>query len=136
MEPQRRAAFGGADIVGRMTGSPMRPCRRGARVRALPVGAALWLALVAPAAADTFNGRIAFSSVRTDPQAKEFDIFSMNPDGGDVRPLTTNPATDRQPDWSPDGTAIAYTIRKPNSTINFEVARMTPIDACTMSTKA
>lgn len=103
----------------------MRPCRRGARVRALPAGAALWLALVAPAAADTFNGRIAFSSVRTDPQAKEFDIFSMNPDGSDVRRLTTNPATDRQPDWSPDGTALAYTIRKPNSTINFEVARMT-----------
>ena len=87
--------------------------------------AAVWLALAAPAVADTFNGRIAFSSVRTDPQAKEFDIFSMNPDGSDVRRLTTNPATDRQSDWSPDGTALAYTIRKPNSPINFEVARMT-----------
>ena len=52
-------------------------------------------------AADSFNGRIAFSSVRTDPQAKEFDIFSMNADGSDVRRLTTNPETDRQPDWSP-----------------------------------
>ena len=84
-------------------------------------------ALVAPAgaAADSFNGRIAFSSVRTDPQAKEFDIFSMNPDGSDVRRLTTNPDTDRQPDWSPGGTAIAYSIDKPDSPVNFEVARMT-----------
>jgi TolB protein len=108
-----------------MTGSEMRPRRRGMLVRALLASTAVWLALVAPAAADSFNGRIAFSSVRTDPQAKEFDIFSMNPDGSDVRRLTTNPATDRQSDWSPDGRALAYTIRKPNSPINFEVARMT-----------
>lgn len=87
-----------------------------------------WLACAAPATAahvDSFNGRIAFSSVRTDPQAKEFDIFSMNPDGTDVRRLTTNPDTDRQPDWSPHGTDIAYSIDKPNSPVNFEVARMT-----------
>ena len=97
-------------------------------MRALLCGALSWLALAAPAGAahvDAFNGRIAFSSVRTDPQAKEFDIFSMNPDGGDVRRLTTNPETDRQPDWSPHGTDIAYSIDKPNSPVNFEVARMT-----------
>ena len=90
--------------------------------------AVAWLALAAPAGAahvDSFNGRIAFSSVRTDPRAKEFDIFSMNPDGGDVRRLTTNPETDRQPDWSPHGTDIAYSIDKPDSPVNFEVARMT-----------
>ena len=108
-----------------MTGSQTRPCRGGTRVRALSACAALWLALVAPAAADTFNGRIAFSSVRTDPAAKEFDIFSMNADGSDQRRLTTNPETDRQPDWSPRGTAIAYSIDKPDSPVNFEVARMT-----------
>jgi TolB protein len=89
-------------------------------------GTALWLTAAAPAwAADAFDGRIAFSSVRTDPQAKEFDIFSMNADGSDVRRLTTNPATDRQSDWSPDGMNLAYTIRKPGSPVNFEVARMT-----------
>jgi TolB protein len=108
-----------------MTGSQTRPCRRGTLARGLLGSMALYLALAGPAAADVFNGRIAFSSVRTDPQAKEYDIFSMNPDGSDVRRLTTNPATDRQSDWSPDGRALAYTIRKPNSTINFEVARMT-----------
>ena len=111
-------------MVARMTGSEVRT-RRGRLPRALPACAALWLTLVAPAAADTFNGRIAFSSVRTDPQAKQFDIFSMNPDGSDVRRLTTSPATDRQPDWSPGGRAIAYSIRKPDSAINFEVAPMT-----------
>ncbi len=86
---------------------------------------ALCLAAPAPASADMFNGRIAFSSVRSDPQGKSYDIFSMNPDGTGVRQLTSNPKGDRQPDWSPDATAIAYTIDKPNSPVNFEVARMT-----------
>ena len=54
--------------------------------------AVLCLAAPAPAGADVFNGRIAFSSLRSDPQAESFDIFSMNPDGSDVRQLTTNPA--------------------------------------------
>jgi TolB protein len=94
-------------------------------VRAPLACAAVWLCLAAPAAADVFNGRIAFSSVRSDPRAARFDIFSMNPDGSGVRRLTTNPAGDRQPDWSPDGTAIAYTIDKPAASKNFEVARMT-----------
>jgi TolB protein len=82
-------------------------------------------AAAAAAAGDVFNGRIAFSSVRSDPQERNFDIFSMNADGTDVRQLTTNPDGDRQPDWSPNGTALAYTIDKPNSATNFEVARMT-----------
>jgi len=101
-------------------------------MRVLLCCAVSWLALAAPATAvapDPFNGRIAFSSVRTDPQAKEFDIFSMNPDGGDVRRLTTNPETDRQPDWSPRGSDIAYSIDKPDSPVNFEVARMTAAGA-------
>ncbi len=83
--------------------------------------------IAAPAA--PFNGRIAFSSDRVTPgpagSAGKFDIFSMNADGTDQRRLTASPAGDRQPDWSPDGTAIAYTIDKPGSPINFEVARMT-----------
>jgi TolB protein len=109
-----------------MTGSQIRARRGGRSTGAWLCCAAIWLAVAAPAAAaDSFNGRIAFSSVRTDPQAKEFDIFSMNSDGSDVRRLTTNPATDRQSDWSPHGTDLAYTIRKPNATVNFEVARMT-----------
>ncbi|MDQ3849465.1 MAG: hypothetical protein M3296_02460 [Actinomycetota bacterium] len=84
--------------------------------------------LVAPAAsADVFNGRIAFSSFRVDPPAGEArtgDVFTINPAGTDLRRLTTNPADDAQADWSSDGKVIAYRIRKPNSRINFEVARM------------
>jgi TolB protein len=80
------------------------------------------------ARADVFNGRIAFSSFRVDPpqgQARTGDIFSMNPDGSDLRQLTDNPADDAQTDWAPDGRDIAYRIRKPESPTNFEVARMT-----------
>src|SRR4051794_11384176 len=88
--------------------------------------AGLCLAIPGPAAhADGFNGRIAFSSFRTDPAGRVGDIFTMNPDGTDLRQLTDNPADDAQSDWSPDGHDIAYRIRKPGFTINFEVARMT-----------
>lgn len=76
---------------------------------------------------DTFNGRIAFGSQRVDPPAgvaRSDDIFTIDPDGTDLRRLTTSPQADRQPDWSPSGTDIAYSIRKPGSTINYEVARM------------
>lgn len=82
----------------------------------------------AAAPAEAFNGRVAFASDRTEPTAgaaREFDVFSMNADGGDVRRLTTNPEGDRQPDWSPGGTALAYRIDRPGSPSNFEVARMT-----------
>ncbi|CAN5171352.1 hypothetical protein BH20ACT16_BH20ACT16_06440 [soil metagenome] len=95
------------------------------RALLLCTAAGLVLAWPATASADVFNGRIAFSSLRSDPQGTSFDIFSMNPDGTGVRRLTTNPDGDRQPDWSPSGRAIAYTIDKPDSPINFEVARMT-----------
>lgn len=94
-------------------------------LRALVVCAGAWLGIAGTAAADVFNGRIAFSSVRSDPQAESFDIFSMHPDGSGVRRLTTNRDGDRQPDWSPSGRVIAYTIDKPDSAVNFEVARMT-----------
>jgi TolB protein len=96
----------------------------------LPTLFAIVLLAVIPAAAraDVFNGRIAFSSDRADPpagQPRTGDIFTMNPDGTDVRQLTENPADDAQSDWAPDGLDIAYRIRRPDSTRNFEVARMT-----------
>ena len=99
------------------------PQRRAAVVAGL-VASAL---AAAPAGAVDFAGRIGFTSFRVDPNASlqvGGDIFSMNPDGSDVRRLTTNPELDRQPDWSPGGTQIAYTIRKPGERVNFEVALM------------
>jgi TolB protein len=97
---------------------------------AVALAVALSIALPAAAQAAPFNGRIAFASDRAQPGTRKFDIFSMNADGTGVRQLTTDPAGDRQPDWSPAGTDIAYTIDKPNSAINFEVARM-PADGST-----
>src|SRR5688572_2114967 len=88
----------------------------------------LYLAGPAAARADVFNGRIGFSSDRAEPPAgvvRSFDIFSMNADGSDVRRLTTNPESDRQSDWSPDGRNLAYSIRRPGATSTFESARMT-----------
>jgi TolB protein len=100
------------------------------RALLLASSAALWLAAASPAAAvpHVFNGRIAFTSFRVDPpagQKRSGDIFSIDPDGTDTRQLTTNPAADRQPDWSPDGRDIAYSIAKPGSQVNYEVERMT-----------
>jgi TolB protein len=99
-------------------------------VRALLLSAVLCLAAAAPAAAapDAFNGRIAFTTFRVDPPPgyeRSGDVFSVNPDGTDTRQLTTSPEADRQPDWSPDGRDIAYSIRKPDERLNYEVARMT-----------
>ena len=74
------------------------------------MAAGLCLAAAAPArAADPFNGRIAFSSLRADPQGRTGDIFTMTPAGTGLRRLTTDPADDAQADWAPDGRAIAYT---------------------------
>jgi TolB protein len=103
---------------------------RSRRALLLGTSAALCLAATSPAAgaADVFNGRIAFTSFRVDPppgQERSGDIFSVNADGTDTRQLTTNPDPDRQPDWSPDGRAIAYSIRKPGERLNYEIARMT-----------
>ncbi len=83
------------------------------------------LAVPTAAQADVFNGRIAFSSFRTSPAGNVGDIFSINHDGSDLRQLTTNPEDDAQSDWAPDGRDIAYRIRKPLMTTNFEVSRMT-----------
>ena len=84
------------------------------------------LAVPTAAQADVFNGRIAFSSFRTSPTDSVGDIFSINHDGsGLAKQLTTNPEDDAQSDWAPDGRDIAYRIRKPLQTSNFEVSRMT-----------
>ena len=52
-----------------------------------------------------FNtGRIVFTSRRDGNN----EIYVMDADGGNRERLTDNPANDRDPDWSPDGTKIAF----------------------------
>ncbi len=57
----------------------------------------------------SLNGRIAFVSSRDG----NWDIFTMDPDGGNVTNLTNSPSTDADPSWSRDGTKIAFTVTVP-----------------------
>jgi Tol biopolymer transport system component len=54
--------------------------------------------------ANSQTGRIAFTSERTGNR----EIFTINPDGSDLRRLTGNPADDVYPSWSPDGSLIVF----------------------------
>ncbi len=50
------------------------------------------------------NGKIAFAKLT----GATTDIYVMNANGSGETPLTTNPASDNLPAWSPDGTRIAF----------------------------
>jgi dipeptidyl aminopeptidase/acylaminoacyl peptidase len=60
------------------------------------------------------SGRIAFvrvvagSSPSGVPLAKPPTIYTLRPDGGGIRPLSTPRAYDYEPAWSPDGTMVAF----------------------------
>ena len=58
------------------------------------------------------GSRIAFSSYRTDPDLDDgievHDVFTMRPDGTDVRQITDSRGYSGKPSWSPDGRWLLF----------------------------
>ena len=42
------------------------------------------------------------------PGGDDWNLYTMSPDGTDFRPVTTNPSSDTDASWSPDGRWIVY----------------------------
>lgn len=84
------------------------------------VAYALILAVALMSVAQGAQAKIAFSSDRSG----DVDIYVMDEDGRNVIQLTKHPSSDVNPDWSPDGTQIAFeTLRHERMKIdrNFEI---------------
>ena len=60
---------------------------------------------------EKLEGRIAFSSERIAPDGSTVrgDIYVINPDGSGLTQVTTHEDADFLPEWSPDGSRIAFT---------------------------
>src|SRR4051794_26223402 len=82
----------------------------GKPVRVAVLAGVLGLLLAAPANAafPGENGKIAF--------ARDGDVWTVNPDGTNRTQLTTDPASDTEPAWSPDGQRIAFTSNRGGGT--------------------
>jgi Tol biopolymer transport system component len=66
-------------------------------------------------------GRIAF--MRNPGNGGDWNIFTMAPNGADVRQLTTDPGQDMFPSWSADGQQLAFTTTRDG---NAEIYVMQP----------
>ena len=75
-------------------------------------------AAIVPVLADNFqNVQPAFSPDRTtivfsSNRQGDFDLFLMDPDGQNLRRITTQPGADSDPAWTPDGKRIVYTATR------------------------
>ena len=63
------------------------------------------------------TGRIVFTSRRDGNN----EIYVMNADGGNQENLTNHPAYDGYPDWSPDGTKIAFVSSRDGGAIQIHI---------------
>jgi Tol biopolymer transport system component len=63
-------------------------------------------------------GRIAFMRL---PSGGNWDIFTMAPNGADVRQLTTDPGQDMFPSWSADGQQVAFTTTRDGTAETYEM---------------
>lgn len=97
----------------------IRPSVRGTGLRraltaSLAVGITLGAAASANAAFPGANGKIAFQAITVDGDERTTDlndISVVNPDGTGLTNLTQSPTTgETDPDWSADGTKIAYVL--------------------------
>jgi len=105
--------------VGRATVSRTRPRKKlGAVLGAVAFALVVGSVTLVPASQASFpglNGKIAFFSNR---DGDFYEIYVMNADGINPIRLTNSPGVDEVPEWSPDGTKIAFDSERNG---NFEV---------------
>jgi Tol biopolymer transport system component len=95
----------------------------------LVVAGAAWPVESPPAAAGArgSNARIAFASSQmtaANPEG-DYEIFTMAPDGTDLRELTKNAVDDIDPAWSPNGDKIVFVRSWGAPPINMDIFTMT-----------
>ncbi len=89
------------------------------------------------------NGRIVCEGARG-PEApaepptgfSRNEVYTMNPDGSDVRVLTDNQVIDGDPVFSPDGTKIVFTSRRDSSTGELYIMNSDGSDVTRLTTSA
>jgi len=106
---QLASKSGPADTLG-MAGCSLRGVAKGrtSATAGLLALVGIGVALFVPSASATFpgaNGQIAFQQSHAFSQ---YDIYSVEPNGGDLTQLTSHPSSERVPSWSADGQSITY----------------------------
>ncbi len=77
---------------------------------------------IGPTWSPTSIGKIAFASDR----GGQFDIYTMTTSGGSLTRITSEPRSDFDPAWSPDGSAIAFSSNQAADLGSFEIYVMDP----------